>query len=168
MAYLIRRLVLVAGAATCLASEAMAQNPTVRPEETEVWSPVPRVVTVPRAGRPTPPPSDAIVLFDGAGLDQWVSATDGSPAGWIVADGVLTVNKRAGDIRTKRSFRDFQIHIEWRIPVGITGEGQARGNSGLFLPRRGRGTSCRFSIPIGTRRTLTVWLVASTSSQSRL
>ena len=141
MAYLTRRIVLAAGTATCLSSGAVAQDPTgeVRPEETEVWSPIPRVVMVPPAGPPTPAPSDAIVLFGDAGLEQWVSATDGSPAAWIVADGVLTVNKRAGDIRTRRSFRDFQLHIEWRIPEGITGEGQARGNSGLFLSTAGTG-----------------------------
>lgn len=122
-------------------SHALAQNATgeARPEDTEVWTPVPRVVAVPPSDAPTPAPSDAIVLFDGAGLDEWVSAHDGSTAGWVVADGVMTVNKRAGDIRTRRSFCDFQIHIEWRIPENITGEGQARGNSGLFLSTAGTG-----------------------------
>jgi hypothetical protein len=55
------------------------------------------------------------------------------PAGWTVSDGVMTVNKKAGDIQTKRKFRNFQLHLEWRIPVGITGSGQARGNSGVYL-----------------------------------
>jgi hypothetical protein len=106
-----------------------------RPEDTEVWQPVPKVVT-PGAdcGRP---PSDAIVLFDGKNLDAWVSAKDKSPAKWIVADGVMTVNKAAGGIETRRSFRDYQLHVEWKIPENITGSGQARGNSGVFLASTG-------------------------------
>ena len=108
-----------------------------RPEATEVWSPVPRVVT-PGSTNDTPP-SDAIVLFDGTNLDQWVSVKDGSPAGWKVADGSLTVVKPAGDIATRRSFTNYQLHIEWRIPSTITGSGQARGNSGVFLASADQG-----------------------------
>jgi hypothetical protein len=141
MANFIRPALLASCTAVCLTSGAMGQNPLgqPRPEDTEIWTPVPRAVAVPHSGIPIRAPSDAIVLFDGAGLDAWVSASDGSPAGWIVADSVMTVNKMAGDIRTKRSFRDFQIHIEWRIPEAISGEGQARGNSGLFLATAGTG-----------------------------
>jgi hypothetical protein len=107
------------------------QTPTPKPEETEVWSPVPRVVTpAPECGAP---PSDAIVLFDGKNLDQWVSSGDKSPAQWVVVNGVMTVNKSAGNIETKRKFRDYQLHIEWRVPANVTGTGQARGNSGVFL-----------------------------------
>jgi hypothetical protein len=79
------------------------------------------------------PPSDAVALFDGHDLDQWVSANDGSPAKWTVSDGVMTVNKPSGDIEPKRKNTDYQLHIEWRIPADITGEGQARGNSGVYL-----------------------------------
>jgi hypothetical protein len=102
-----------------------------KPQDTELWQPVPRVVT---AGADcSAPPSDAIVLFDGKNLDQWVQAKDKSPAKWIVANGVVTVNKAAGDIETRRRFRNYQLHIEWRVPENITGSGQARGNSGVFL-----------------------------------
>ena len=102
-----------------------------KPQDTEVWQPVPSVVT-PGAGCGTPP-SDAIVLFDGTNLDQWVQAKDKSAAKWIVVGGVVKVNKPAGDIETKRTFRNFQLHIEWRVPENITGSGQARGNSGVYL-----------------------------------
>lgn len=122
-----------------LATTAAAQDARPRPQDTEVWQPVPPVVTVAPAAAPAPPPSDAIILFDGSSLDAWVNTRDGSPAGWTVADGLLTVNKSAGDIRTRQSFRDFQMHIEWRVPTHITGEGQGRGNSGLFLSTSGSG-----------------------------
>ena len=111
----------------------------MKPEETEVWEPVPPVVTP--GSVDSAPPSDAIVLFDGKNLDEWVNVKDKSPAGWIVADGVMTVNKAAGSIETKRSFKNYQIHIEWRIPTNITGSDQARGNSGLFLASTGTGDS---------------------------
>jgi hypothetical protein len=108
-----------------------------RPEETEVWEPVPAVVT-PGAVCMTPP-SDAIVLFDGKNLDEWVSNGDKSPAKWIVAGGVMTVRKGEGNIETKRSFKDYQLHVEWKVPANITGTGQARGNSGVFLASTGLG-----------------------------
>lgn len=108
-----------------------AQQPTPKPEDTEVWSPEPKVIT-PGATN-SDAPSDAIKLFDGRNLDEWVAAGKTEPAGWTVSNGVLTVNKKAGDIQTKRKFKNFQLHIEWRIPVGITGTGQARGNSGVYL-----------------------------------
>lgn len=120
------------------ASALMAQQQQKgKPEDTEVWSPVPRVVTPGRTN--DAPPSDAIVLFDGRNLDQWVSVKDHGPAGWTVSDGVLTVNKATGNIETKRSFTNYQLHIEWREPENITGTGQARGNSGIFLASTGGG-----------------------------
>jgi hypothetical protein len=106
------------------------------PAETEVWEPVPRVIAPGQTG-PGAPPEDAVILFDGKHLDQWVSTRDKSPAGWIVADGVMTVNKKAGNIETKRTFNNYQLHLEWRIPENITGSNQARGNSGVFLATTG-------------------------------
>lgn len=111
------------------------QVATAKPEDTELWQPVPKVVT-PGADC-NAAPSDAIILFDGKNLDEWVSAKDKSPAKWTVADGVITVNKSAGNIETKRSFRDYQLHIEWKVPENITGSSQARGNSGVFLAATG-------------------------------
>ena len=121
------------GIASLLAtSPSLAQT---KPEDTEVWKPVPVLVApgVAVGG----PPADAIVLFDGDDLDQWVTASDKSPAGWTVADGVMTVNKARGNIETRRAFSDYQLHLEWRIPANITGTGQGRGNSGVFLASTG-------------------------------
>ena len=112
--------------------------PKGRPQDTEVWEPEPKVIT-PGPAATAAAPSDAVILFDGTNLDQWVSVKDKSPAGWKVADGVITVDKSTGNIETKRSFRNYQLHLEYRIPEGITGEGQARGNSGLFLASTGPG-----------------------------
>jgi hypothetical protein len=110
---------------------------TAKPEDTEVWSPEPKIVTP--GAKDADPPSDAIVLFDGKNLDQWVTVKDKSPAKWIVANGIVTVNKSGGNIETKRSFKNYQIHLEWKVPTDITGSGQARGNSGLFLASTGPG-----------------------------
>jgi hypothetical protein len=122
------------------AGSLFAQQPGApKPQDTEVWEPVPKVVT-PGASN-TAPPSDAIVLFDGKNLDEWVSSRDKSSARWIVADGRLTVNKMkgVGNIETRRTFRNYQLHIEWRIPANISGTDQARGNSGVFLASTGPG-----------------------------
>ena len=104
-----------------------------RPEDTEVWEPVPPVVSPDPYAGPAAPPEDAVVLFGGTDLSEWVNVRDSLPAGWTVADGVVTVAKSVGDIQTRRSFRDYQLHLEWRVPEGITGEGQDRGNSGVYL-----------------------------------
>ena len=107
-----------------------------KPEDTEYYTPVPPIVT---PGENGSPPSDAVVLLGKGGLDEWVLSKDGSPATWPVTDGVATVDKKVGGIKTKRSFTNYQLHIEWRIPEGITGAGQARGNSGVFLASTGAG-----------------------------
>jgi len=108
-----------------------------KPEDTEIWEPIPKVVTP--GEHVGDAPSDAIVLFDGKNLDEWVQNNDGSPAKWDVANGILTVNKNYGNIETKRKFSNYQLHIEWREPNGLEGEGQARGNSGVFLASIGKG-----------------------------
>lgn len=126
---------LVLTAAGLAATAQSAQQ--MKPEETEIWKPVPKVVTP--GATCGAAPSDAIVLFDGKNMDQWLAVKDHSPAKWNVHDGVMTVNKAGGSIETRRRFKDYQLHIEWRIPVGITGSGQARGNSGVFLASTGPG-----------------------------
>ena len=107
-------------------------------EDTEFYTPVPAIVTPGKMN--SNPPSDAIVLFDGKNLSQWVLTDDTTkPADWFVAKGIITVNKKSGNIQTRQSFMDYQLHIEWKIPSNITGTGQARGNSGLFLASIGKG-----------------------------
>ena len=111
-----------------------------RPEETEFYTPVPPVITPGLSFGAAP--SDAIILFDGKNLNEWTDTKDTTgDAKWIVANNVMTVNKKAGDIQTKRKFTDYQLHIEYLIPANITGSGQARGNSGIFLasPPTGNG-----------------------------
>src|SRR4030095_3868322 len=99
-----------------------------RPEDTEVWEPVPKVVA---PGNSTwTAPADAIILFDGKNLDEWVATKDKSPAKWTVADGVMTVNKPAGNIETKRSFKNYQLHLEWPNPEKNSGSGPGTRQSG--------------------------------------
>ena len=125
------------GVAASLSAQAPAGTAKPKPEDTEIWQPVPAVVT-PGASF-AEAPSDAIVLFDGKNLDEWVSNRDKTPAKWTVANGVMTVSKGEGNIETKRSFKNYQLHVEWKIPETITGSGQARGNSGVFLASTGPG-----------------------------
>jgi hypothetical protein len=106
-----------------------------KPQDTEQWEPIPPKVSP--GLNDGAPPSDAIVLFDGRNLDQWVMTNDRSPARWRVENGTLIVDKAFGNIETKRLFKDYQLHLDYRIPANITGEGQARGNSGLFLASTG-------------------------------
>jgi len=82
---------------------------------------------------PGPPPSDAIVLFDGKDLAQWRSDADSSAAKWIVRDGYVEVKPGTGTMASARGFGDVQLHIEWATPGVAKGEGQERGNSGVFL-----------------------------------
>ncbi len=94
--------------------------------------PRPPVVTPAPAGPPAAPPSDAIVLFGGRDLAEW-EHPDGQAARWTLGHGYFEVAPRTGTLRTRRAFGDVQAHVEWAAPAPATGEGQARGNSGVFL-----------------------------------
>ncbi|MDD5706369.1 MAG: DUF1080 domain-containing protein [Kiritimatiellae bacterium] len=101
--------------------------------------PQPRVVTpgtFSTQTRPGLPPSDAVVLFDGASLDGWLSCKDGGPAGWKVGGGCMQVVPGTGSIRTRAEFGSCQLHVEFAEPKVVKGESQGRGNSGVFLMRR--------------------------------
>lgn len=82
------------------------------------------------------PPSDAIILFDGSSLEGWVNVKDGRPCGWKVDQGEMAVVPGVGDVRTEQTFGDCQVHLEFQSPVVVKGEGQGRGNSGVFLMGR--------------------------------
>ncbi|TBN14548.1 DUF1080 domain-containing protein [Hyunsoonleella pacifica] len=101
------------------------------PEETELYKPVPPTVS------PTGQngvPSDAIVLFDGSNFEAWEHVKDSSAVQWILnEDGSMTVKDKSGDIQTKQQFGSVQLHIEWKSPEDIRGNGQHRANSGVFL-----------------------------------
>ena len=140
----INRLVLAATLTTSGTLTALADANTARPDEatlekyreqaavTELWEPVPRSV---EAGINGAPPSDAIVLFDGNHLEPWESVNSGPPQ-WEVTDGHLVVVPGTGNLRTRQAFGDVQLHIEWRTSAVVSGEGQDRGNSGVFLMER--------------------------------
>jgi hypothetical protein len=119
---------------------AMAQQPAreypvpprMSPEMTEFWTPQPPIVTPAPAADITAPPSDAIVLL-GEGINEFVTARDGSPIRWTFENGILTCVPRGGVIASKQSFGDCQLHIEWSAPTEAVGESQGRGNSGVFF-----------------------------------
>lgn len=119
--------------ALVLAGAAHSANaPVGDPKVTEVWAPVPAKVT-PGATRGAAP-SDAIVLFDGKGLEAWKSEKDGGPAKWRVEKGELVVAPGTGDIQTRERFGDVQLHVEWFAPsLPADKVGQDRANSGVFL-----------------------------------
>ena len=127
-------------------------NKTKPWEATEVWNPVPQVITPGGEGRP---PSDAIVLFDGTNLEQWQKPQvkeeglsmahvktriemqrddyQGEASEWVVKNGAMMVNPGTGPVETKKKFGDIQLHIEWKAPVDEGKEGQGYSNSGIFL-----------------------------------
>ncbi|WP_145029927.1 3-keto-disaccharide hydrolase [Caulifigura coniformis] len=113
---------------TCFTSAAMLIAVTGLYAQSREWKsgvnwPEPKIVT---PGEGVAPPSDAIVLFDGKSLDAWKGAD-----GWVVKDGYASPTK--GDIATKQEFSDCQLHIEFATPEAVKGDGQGRGNSGVFL-----------------------------------
>jgi len=93
----------------------------------------PRPPVVTPGEQPGQPPSNAVVLFDGKDLSEWVSAEENEPARWKVENGYMEVNNETADIRTKKSFGSCHLHIEWATPVRVRGRGQGRGNSGVFI-----------------------------------
>ncbi len=104
-------------------------------EEDVTKQPLPPVVTPGEPAGFFAPPSDAIVLFDGSEQSFKANWTDtkGNPSQWNVIDGALESVKKAGYIQTKESFGSCQVHIEWAAPAKVAGNGQGRGNSGVFL-----------------------------------
>jgi hypothetical protein len=106
--------------------------------------PQPRVVspgTFSSQDNPGRPPADAVVLFDGTDLSGWRRAGQSDePAAWTVENGYMQVaprdSGRGGDIQTRAEFGDCQLHLEFCCPTPPNGNGQGRGNSGVFLMGR--------------------------------
>jgi hypothetical protein len=98
---------------------------------TEVWHPEPRKVSPGKTVSDAP--SDAIILFEGKDFSQWEGSPGKKEVKWKLDDNAMTVVKNGGGIQTKQSFGDCQLHIEWRTPSEVKGEGQGRGNSGIFF-----------------------------------
>ncbi len=103
------------------------------PKLTEIYTPVPPIVTPGKTASDAP--SDAIVLFDGKDASAWESK-EGGPVKWKIADNALTVAGGSGEIHSKQGFGDCQLHIEFREPAEVKGDGQGRGNSGIFFMGR--------------------------------
>ena len=120
------------------------EKDTFEPRYTEVWDPPVKVTS----GEKNAPPSDAIILFDGKDLNEWTKTlggdkdveesikSEGGTPEWLIENGAMTVKPKTGYIKTKQKFGDIQLHIEWRSPSVVKGEGQGRGNSGIFLMDR--------------------------------
>jgi hypothetical protein len=100
------------------------------PKLSEVWEPIVPVVTPGKTSMDAP--SDAIILFNGKDFSAW-KANKGTDIQWTIQDGAMTVKAGTGGITTKQGFGDCQLHIEWRTPAVVSGTGQGRGNSGIFL-----------------------------------
>lgn len=126
--------ILVLGCQDKNKSEMKSDNPQISEEWKihDMERPLPPVVDPGPAGPPVPPPSDAVVLFNGEDLSGWMN-NKGQPAGWKVMDGYMEVVKKTGSIKTEQKFGDCQLHVEWASPSPAKGEGQARGNSGVYL-----------------------------------
>lgn len=103
----------------------------MRPGMTEIWEPEVKIIQPGITNSDAP--SDAIVLFNGTDVSTEWSDMKGNPSKWVVKDGELVSVKGAGYIKSKRTFSNFQLHIEWKTPSDVSGESQGRGNSGVFL-----------------------------------
>lgn len=110
-----------------------AQSPTDWPIH-DLERPRP-VIVHPGGAVIVPPPADAVVLFNGTSLAAWVGA-DGTVPQWRIVDEALEVVAGTGTLATRAAFGDVQLHLEWRSPAPPRGEGQDRGNSGVFLMGR--------------------------------
>lgn len=88
-----------------------------------------------------PPPTGAIVLFDGKNLDAWKKREGSEPPAWMLVEGnAVQVHGSGGsrnDIVTKQTFDGrFHLHVEFRVPYKPNNKGQARGNSGVYVQGR--------------------------------
>jgi hypothetical protein len=133
-----------------------------KPEDTEIWDPIPKVVTP--GVHLGDAPSDAIILFDGKNLDQWVQNSDGSPAKWDVADGILTVNKNYGNIETKQPITNCTLNGANLSGSKARDRAEATVACSWHQPVRGMtATNCRFWIHTTIKLMLMAWPAAFTN-----
>ena len=125
-------LLLAFGLALSMTTHAQPRNPVYWDVHDTTRTRPPVVDPGPAPAEPRPAPDDATVLFGGDDLDAW-EHPDGSSPEWVVRDGYFQVEPGAGAIQTTEGFGDVQLHIEWMSPPSIEGDGQGRGNSGVFL-----------------------------------
>lgn len=124
------RIVLIALASFAFMPVVRAAADLPPPELTEVWGPLPPLVSAPANGVP----ADAIVLFDGKDLSSWEPLRPGEPS-WKIEAGAMVIvpDPKPCDMVTKQKFGDVQLHIEFRTPAKIEGAGQGRGNTGVYF-----------------------------------
>jgi hypothetical protein len=114
----------------CIEDLAKGLNPVIH----DMNAPEPKKITPGTAStqdKAGTAPSDAIVLFDGTNLSNWTSK--GGKPKWKVKDGDAFPVKKSGVLSTKKAFGSCQLHVEWTSPTPASGEGQKRGNSGIYL-----------------------------------
>jgi len=136
---LLTLLLLCAAALTATAQTAepdWSKKDWTKHETTEFYPPTPPIVTP--AKKPGGAPSDAIVLFDGKNMGEWMMAADSSASKWKLSDSVMTVAPHTGDLKTRRTFGSCQLHVEFKIPADSKNskEWGDSGNSGVFLQER--------------------------------
>ena len=145
---------LLAAAPALPADAATNAAPTAAPKKEQPFTPGgrwrahdmsrPRPVVVEPGTASTPdnagrPPADAIILFDGKDLSKWKRDPrkgDPDPSDapkWKIENGYMEIVPKGGSISTREKFADSQIHIEWATPAEVKGNGQGRGNSGVFI-----------------------------------
>jgi hypothetical protein len=118
---------------------AQAQTPAPMAAEPSAWAPHapdrPRPLVVTNAGAVLiPPPADARVLFDGVSAVRWATLDPSREIpDWLVSEGELQVRPGVGSIASRQPFGDIQLHLEWKAPHEVEGQGQERGNSGVLL-----------------------------------
>lgn len=92
-------------------------------------------VITPHAPVPPPHVKGLIVLFSGKSEEiaaNWRKNGSDQPAAWeLKDDGAM--ESHGGDIVSKQDFRDFQLHVEFKVPFRPGKHGQERGNSGVGL-----------------------------------
>ena len=125
------RFVRLSCAAILMAGSAGAQPSSQWPIHSKE-RPQPVVVDPGPGALPVPAPKDAIILFDGTDLSKWVQK-NGEAARWVVRDGYFEARPGSGDLMTRDSFGDVQLHVEWASPDPPKGSDQDRGNSGVYL-----------------------------------